>query len=79
MEFQWTIKGVVLEGEAFIVRGENIWMHKWNTTEDGPIQLPHPAYPAQMHSFSLYLIGRPTGAIRFAAAEVSPNVWAFYA
>jgi len=78
-EFRWTTKGIVAEGESFTLDGENVWLQKWVAAEYDPIQLPHPDYPAQTHRFSVYRIDRPIGEIRFAAAEVSPNVWAFYA
>ena len=76
---RWTIAGMVAEGEPFVVDGGDVWSHKWLRTEDDAVQLPHPAYPVQLHRFSVYEIQRSSGAVRFAAAEVSPNVWAFYA
>ena len=76
-EFQWTSTGIVSEGEFFSVSGENVWSYKWLKAED-VVQLPHPIYPTQTHRFSVYRVERPAGEVRFAAAEVSPNVWAFY-
>lgn len=78
-EFRWTTTGTVSKGELFTVCGANVWSHKWVKTEDDAVQLPHPDYPTQTHRFSVYRIEKPAGEIRFAAAEVSPNVWAFYA
>lgn len=67
------------EGEPFAADGGDVWLDTWFRTEDDAVQLPHPDYPAQLHRFSVYEIQRPSGAVRFAAAEVSSNVWAFYA
>ena len=75
---RWTIAGTVAEGEPFAVDGGDVWLHKWLRTDDDSVQLPHPNYPAQLHRFSVYEIQRQTGVVRFAAAEVSANVWAFY-
>jgi hypothetical protein len=77
-EFRWTNTGIVSEGGFFAVGGENVWSHKWLKAEVDAVQLPHPSYPTQTHRFSVYRIERPVGEVRFAAAEVSPNVWAFY-
>ena len=78
-ESRWSTTAIVAEGELFAVDGENVWSHKWIRTEDDAVQLPHPDYPAQTHRFCVYRIERPVGEVRFAAAEVSPNVWVFYA
>lgn len=77
-EFRWTNSGVVSEGEFFAVGGANVWLHKWLKAENDAVRLPHSSYPTQTHLFSVYRVERPAGDVRFAAAEVSPNVWAFY-
>lgn len=78
-EFRWTTASTVSEGELFAINGENVWSHKWLETGDDAVQLPHPDYPAQTHRFNVYRIEKLAGEVRFAASEVSPNVWAFYA
>ena len=77
--FRWKTRGTVSEGELFPIDGENVWLHKWIETADDTVRLPHPDYPAQIHRFRIYRIERPAGELRFAVAEVSPNIWAFYA
>lgn len=78
LEFRWTTKDIVSEGDFFAVGGKNVWSNKWVKTEDDAVQLPHPDYPAQMHRFTVYRVESSAGDVRFAASEVSPNVWAFY-
>jgi hypothetical protein len=46
--------------------------------QDEPVELPHPAYPNQRHRMSVYEIESGGRRIRFAAGELSANVWGFY-
>ena len=78
-EFRWTTASTVSEGELFAINGENVWSHKWLETGDDAVQLPHPDYPVQTYRFNMYRIEKLAGDVRFAASEVSPKVWAFYA
>jgi succinate dehydrogenase/fumarate reductase flavoprotein subunit len=74
----WKTVGVVVEGERINIGGVNPWSHEWKSTGQEPIQLPHPTYPAQMHTMDIYQIETAGRNILFAAGELSANVWGFY-
>jgi len=76
---RWGVIGVVGEGEPISVGGLNPWSYHWQQVEANPIELPHPHYGSQMHRFWIYEIEGSEILVRFAAGEVSANVWAFYA
>jgi hypothetical protein len=74
----WVVVGVVSEGEAIDVDGLNPWNYEWDEMECEPIELPHPQYASQRHKMLIYEIGPAERRVRFAAGELSPNVWGFY-
>ena len=63
--------------DGFVLNGLSVWDHKWQA-EPGSVTLPHPAYPAQMHSYGIYSIVKGARRVRFAAEELSNGVWGFY-
>lgn len=73
----WTAVGVVAEGQRVDVDGLDLWSLEWVRTNEPDVLLPHPVHQ-QHHRFSIYEIRQRDTAIRFAVAEVSPNVYAFY-
>ena len=75
---RWQAIGVVTEGDRIDIGGLNPWQFEWRQVRDEPVELPHPSYPRQRHRMSVYEIGGPRHRVRFAAGEVSANVWAFY-
>lgn len=74
----WKPIGVVTEGNRINIAGTNPWNHDWVRSKDGQVQLPHPKYLNQMHSFSVFSIETGGWSIVFAAGELSASVWAFY-
>jgi hypothetical protein len=70
--------GVVLEGQPIQIGDLNVWDHDWTQLQYGSLELPHPSYPSQLHSMSVYEITAGTKRIQFAAGELSPNVWGFF-
>jgi hypothetical protein len=74
----WGVIGIVVEGEPISVGGINVWDHQWRQVESRPIELPHPQYQSQMHPMYVYEIEGSVETVKFAAGEVSANVWAFY-
>lgn len=42
------------------------------------LQLPHPSYPNQFHTFEVVEIGSLDRPVRFAVGELSNGVWGFY-
>ena len=76
---EWKPLGVVEEGDALVVNGSNIWSGRWVPTNALPVKLEHPAITGQLHNFRLYRLESSATNFDFAAAELSPNVWGFYA
>lgn len=74
----WKSIGIVFENQPIPVDGLNLWAFKWHDTHEEPVELPHPAYPNERHQLSIYEIETGGKRIRFAAAELSANVWGFY-
>ena len=74
----WKTVGVVIEGHPMLIGGLNVWDHDWNRVQGPPLELPHPSYPSQVHSMSVYEIRDGGECVRFAAGELSANVWGFY-
>jgi hypothetical protein len=79
MTYEWKASGVIEEGSALVVNGSDIWSGKWVSLNADPLSLEHPAYPGQVHTFQLYRFESSGNSFNFAAAELSPNVWGFYA
>ena len=74
----WKPIGAVAEGRPIWISGVNIWEHVWNKTGDTSLRLPHPSYPSQLHAMSVYEVTTGERRVRFAAGELSANVWGFY-
>lgn len=76
--YDWKQIGVVVEGEPIMVEGLNPWALEWRRVKEEPVQLPHPSYPNQRHDMTIYEISSGERRVRFAAGELSANVWGFY-
>jgi len=76
---EWKPLGVVEEDGALGVNGSNIWSGKWVPLHAPPVRLQHPAFTGRTHIFRLYRFENGEINFDFAAAELSPNVWGFYA
>jgi hypothetical protein len=74
----WKPIGVVAEGQPIRVGNLNPWDYNWTSTDLDDINLPHPSYPTQLHRMSIYEINEGNSTVRFAAGELSMNVWGFY-
>jgi hypothetical protein len=75
---RWKTIGVVAEGDDIMVGGLNPWTLEWRSVEEEPLLLPHPSYPDQRHKMNIYEISSGGRRVRFAAGELSANVWGFY-
>ena len=73
----WKAVGVVVEGQPIQIEGVNPWELHWNMIEQTPVELPHPCYPSQRHSFFVYEVDDEGRKAVFAAGELSANVWGF--
>lgn len=76
--YSWQDVHVGIEGDDFQISGLEVWRQKWRKVDIAPIHLPHPSYPTQMHWYDVYDIGDAEQSARFAAGELSANVWGFY-
>jgi hypothetical protein len=74
----WKAAGTVIEGKPLVIGGLNVWNHVWKRLPGPALQLPHLSYPLQLHTMTVYEITDRGECVRFAAGEVSANVWAFY-
>ena len=79
MHENWNPLGVVFEGNPIDVGGLNPWQHDWHSIDAPTLVLPHPTNPSQRHSARVYELKTGDSIVRFAAAELSANVWGFYA
>ncbi|MBU7438834.1 hypothetical protein [Paraburkholderia fungorum] len=74
----WEAVGVVAEGQQISISGLNPWFFDWTRSSEPPVELPHPQYQTQRHLMRVFEIASEARTVRFAAAEVSAGVWAFY-
>ena len=74
----WEAVGVVAEGQQISIAGLNPWSFHWIRSDEPPVELPHPQHRTQQHLMRVFAIEFGNGTHRFAAAEVSAGVWAFY-
>ena len=70
--------GVAVEGQPIAVGGLDPWQLQWKRTDEPEVELPHPSYPGQMHVMGVYEISDGRRTVRFAAGELSANVYGFY-
>lgn len=74
----WNAVGIVVECGPITIGGLNPWAFTWHQVQDEPVELPHPTYPNQRHLMLVYEIESDGHRVRFAAGELSANVWGFY-
>ena len=78
MDEGWRMVTIGFEGGPAVVDGVDVWKHKWRS-QRAQVQLPHPAYPDEMHSYSIWEVRAPFHRpVRFAACELSGGVYGFY-
>lgn len=76
---EWEPVAICEEGEAVDVLGVNPWAHEWVRVPSwGPVEVRHPKHPDQRHSAWRYQVPGVSGAVEFAAAELSNTLWGFY-
>lgn len=74
----WKLAGIGVEGKPLLIGSLNVWDYEWRPLAEQPVQLPHPSHPQELHRMDHYFIEEGQNKIRFAAGELSANVWAFY-
>jgi hypothetical protein len=75
---KWIPAGVVTEGTPITIGGLNPWDFEWRQVQDEAVELPHPSYSNQRHRLWVYEVINGDHRVRFAAGELSANVWGFY-
>jgi hypothetical protein len=75
---RWIVRHIGFEHDGLVLDGVNVWEGKWRPVVGPPVELPHPAYPDQLHGFSQYDVAEGPRSIRVAATELSNGVWGFY-
>ena len=74
----WRDVHVGFSGDGLTIGGVDVWKQRWRRTGEAVLELPHPAYPNQLHYYDVYEIGGIDAPVRFAAGELSNGVWGFY-
>jgi hypothetical protein len=74
----WKAAHVGFDHDDLTLGGLPVWSLEWRQEKGRCVTLGHPAYPDQLHAFSIYRIDDGKCATRFAAAELSNTVWGFY-
>lgn len=74
----WRAVHVGFENDGLRIGAVSVWEHAWRAAGVPRVHLPHPAYPHQMHWFTVYDIGEGSRPVRFAVDELSNGVWGFY-
>lgn len=74
----WRAVHVGFANDGLEIGNLGVWIQTWRATTQSPVELPHPQHPTQLHLFNCYEIAEERHVVRFAAAEVSNGVWAFY-
>ncbi|HKV54234.1 MAG TPA: hypothetical protein VJN94_06290 [Candidatus Binataceae bacterium] len=75
---KWREAAIGFSIDPIEVSGLNVWEEEWRPVDAPEVMLPHPAYPKQIHHYKIYEIGDVCRPVRFAAAELSNQVWGFY-
>ena len=74
----WREAHLGFESDGLKIDGVDVWGHPWVRADTPALQLAHPAYPEQMHRFTVQDIDAGGVRIRFAVSELSNGVWGFY-
>lgn len=76
----WRFVSIGVEGSDVSLEGVNPWKHarEWRRTDDEPIVVAHPSYPAERHRMFVYELTVHTKTVKFAAGEFSNGVWGIY-
>jgi len=75
----WVVKHIGFERDGLEIGGLSVWEKEWRPVGDwSHVELPHPAYPNQIHRYGIYEIGDEAVPVRFASGELSAGVYGFY-
>lgn len=74
----WRQAHIGFDNDGLMIGGLGVWTLPWRSVDIPPLQLAHPAYPEEMHRFTVQEIEDGQNVVRFAASELSNGVWGFY-
>lgn len=77
MEQVWQFAGSSNEGEAFQIKGVNVWDQGWQLVPGQEAQVNDPVYGKEF-IFRVFTILDGEDKIEFAAGEFSNGIWGFY-
>ena len=77
MEQVWQFAGSSNEGEAFQIKGVNVWKQGWQVVPGLEAHVNDPVY-GQEFIFRVFTIQDGEEKIEFAAGEFSNGIWGFY-
>jgi hypothetical protein len=74
---EWQFAGAVHQGEAFEIRGVNVWGQGWQVAAGQEAHVSDPVY-GKSFIFRVFHIQDDDQQIEFAAGEIAPGTWGFY-
>jgi hypothetical protein len=74
----WNFAAIVAEREPVSLDGVDPWTAERVHVDEPAIVVPHPEYPWQTHTLTVYEVRTNGRTVKFAAGEVSANVYIFY-
>jgi hypothetical protein len=77
MENRWQFAGSSKEGEAFDIRGVNVWDQGWQVVSGEEAHVTDPVY-GRGYIFKVFTIQDEKETIQFAAGEFSKGEWGFF-
>ena len=77
MDNDWQFTGSSNEGEAFQIKGVNVWDQGWQLVPGQEANINDPVYGKEF-IFRVFTILDGEEKIEFAAGEFSNGVWGFY-
>ena len=76
---KWRVKHIGFASDDLAIGGLPVWQHDWRDVGNKSyVDLPHPAYPDEIHRYWIYEIGDEASPVRFASGELSAGVYGFY-
>ncbi|MHA6719774.1 hypothetical protein ACX40Y_10030 [Sphingomonas sp. RS6] len=74
----WRTAHIGAPHDRMKIGGVPIWQRDWRWIDRRTVRLPHPLKTSETFSFMVCEVGSRNEPIRFAAAQIEPDIWAFY-
>jgi hypothetical protein len=78
MDQDWQFAGSAKEGEAFEIRGLDVWSHGWQVLAGREAEVHDPVHGKEYVFRVFSMQDDEDENIEFAAGEFEPGVWGFY-